>query len=104
MLAIGLGGIARRCRGPGRRDGGEWGGPGLYPWLAAVTVLVVPVLTADYSERYVLIAVPLACLAVGLAFVSPAGPPAPPSAAAGTGTSAAAREGGRGAGVTTAPA
>jgi hypothetical protein len=104
VLAVGLGGIVRRCRGTWRRDGGEWGGPGLYPWLAAVTVLVVPVLTADYSERYVLIAVPLACLAAGLAFVSPADRPAPPSAAAGTGTSAVAGEGGRSAGVTTAPA
>jgi hypothetical protein len=62
VLAIGLGGIVRRGGGTWRRDGGEWGGPGLYPWLAAVTVLVVPVLTADYSQRYVLIAVPLACL------------------------------------------
>jgi hypothetical protein len=71
VLAIGLGGIARRCRGTWRRDGGEWGGPGLFPWLAAATVLAAPVLTADYSERYVLIAVPLACLAAGLAFARP---------------------------------
>jgi len=77
VLAIGLGGIVHRCRGAWRRDGGEWGGPGLYPWLAAVTVLVVPVLTADYSERYVLIAVPMACLAAGLAFARPVVPPGP---------------------------
>jgi hypothetical protein len=76
VLILGLGGIVRRCGGDWRRDGGEWGGPGLYPWLAAVTVLVAPVLTADYSERYVLIAVPLACLAAGLAFARPAATPA----------------------------
>jgi hypothetical protein len=105
VLAVGLGGIARRCRGTWRRDGGEWGGPGLYPWLAAVTVLVVPVLTADYSGRYALIAVPLACLAAGLAFARPAAP-AEPAGGAGTGTVvfAAGAEGGRDAGVTAAPA
>ena len=81
VLAIGLAGIARRCRGTWREGGGDWGGPGLYPWLVAVTVLVAPVLTADYSERYVLIAVPLACLAAGLAF---ARPPAKASPADGT--------------------
>jgi hypothetical protein len=75
VLAIGLGGIARHWRGTERRDRG---GPGLYPWLAAITVLAVPVLTADYSERYVLIAVPLACLAAGLAFAGPPPAPGPP--------------------------
>jgi hypothetical protein len=87
VLAIGLGGILRRCRGTWRRDGGKWGGPGLYPWLAAVTVLGMPVLTADYSERYVLIAVPLACLAAGLAFTR-APVPTGPAAGNGSGTAA----------------
>lgn len=64
ILLTGLGGIARSW--------GERGGPALYPWLAAVTVLTVPAMTADYSERYVLIAVPLACLAAGLAVARPA--------------------------------
>jgi hypothetical protein len=67
VLLTGLGGIARAWRG-GRRDQLGRGGPGLLPWLASVSLLLVPVMTADYSERYVLIAVPSACLAAGLAF------------------------------------
>jgi hypothetical protein len=96
VLAIGLGGIARRCRGTWR-GGGEWGGPGLYPWLTAITVLAVPVLTADYSERYVLIAVPTACLAAGLAFARAPTAPGPPgaggAAAAGAGSGEPGAEG-----------
>ena len=92
VLAAGLAGIARRCRGAWR-GGGDRGGPGLYPWLAAVTVLVVPVLTADYSERYVLIAAPLACLAAGLAFARPPATAAPgPGAAPGSVRACAAAE------------
>jgi hypothetical protein len=91
ILLIGLGGIARACRGARRKVAG-WGGPGLLPWAASVTLLVAPVMTADYSERYVLIAVPAACLAAGLAFVraaaagpaEPAAVPVTPAAAAAT--------------------
>lgn len=111
VLAIGLGGIAYRCRGAWRRGGGERGGPGLYPWLAAVTVLAAPVLTADYSERYVLIAVPLACLAAGLTFARSPAAPGPPdgstatvtTAGAAMGTGAAAGAGGLGPGAEGAP-
>ncbi len=85
VLAVGLGGIARRCRGAWRLAGGQWGGPGLCPWLAAVTMLVAPVLTADYSERYVLIAAPLACLAAGLAFARPPAVPVRPGEVANAG-------------------
>jgi hypothetical protein len=67
ILLAGLGGIARAWRGRRRALAGR-GGPGLLPWLASVTLLLVPVMTADYSERYVLIAAPAACLAAGLAF------------------------------------
>jgi hypothetical protein len=57
-----------------RRDGApitSGGAPGLFPWLVSVALLLVPVMTADYSERYVLIAVPTACLSAALAFAKP---------------------------------
>jgi hypothetical protein len=68
LLLIGLGGIVRAWRGGGFRRLDDWGGPGLYPWVASVTLLVVPVMTADFAERYVLIGVPVICLAAALAF------------------------------------
>ena len=51
------------------------------PGLASVTLLVVPVMTADFSERYALIAMPVICLAAALAF-APRDPGAPPRQAA----------------------
>jgi hypothetical protein len=74
IMLIGLGGIVRSWRGGGFRRLGGWGGPGLYPWLASLALLVVPVMTADYSQRYVLIAVPSACLAAALGFARPPAP------------------------------
>jgi hypothetical protein len=74
ILLAGLGGIVRAWRGGGIRRLTGWGGPGLLPWLASLVLLLVPVMTADYSERYALIAVPTACLAAALAFArSPQG-------------------------------
>jgi hypothetical protein len=49
--------------------------------VASVTLLVVPVMTADFSERYALIAMPVICLAAALAF-APRDPGAPPRQAA----------------------
>ena len=81
LLLVGLGGIVRSWRGGGFRRLDGWGGPGLFPWVASVTLLVVPVMTADFSERYALIAMPVICLAAALAF-APRDPGAPPRQAA----------------------
>ncbi|MQA96339.1 MAG: hypothetical protein GEV11_17440 [Streptosporangiales bacterium] len=78
VLLVGLAGVLtarRRGVGPAARQDGEvpkarvrWGGEGLLLWAAAVTLLALPPLTVDFDHRYVLPAVPLACLAAALAF------------------------------------
>ena len=59
ILLIGLGGIVARWR--------RWGGLALLPWVVGVLLVVIPPLTAGFSYRYVLAAVPVSCLAAGLA-------------------------------------
>jgi hypothetical protein len=59
ILLAGLGLIVIRFR--------RGGGSGLLPWCCAVTILVVPPLIADFDLRYLVPAVPLACLAAALA-------------------------------------
>ncbi len=68
VLLIGLGGILRRLAGGGFRRLRGWGGPALYPWTAAMVMLIIPNVTASFSIRYVVPAQPVACLAAGLAF------------------------------------
>jgi hypothetical protein len=60
IVLIGAAGVVARWR--------RWGGIGLLPWLVAALLIVLPPLTAGFSYRYVLAAVPVACLAAGLAF------------------------------------
>ncbi len=70
FLVTGLGGIVISWR---RRHGlagqrAAVGGLGLLPWLVGVALIVGPPMTAGFSYRYVLTAVPATCLAAGLAF------------------------------------
>jgi hypothetical protein len=58
ILLAGLAGMIVRRR---------FGGSGL-PWAFAVTILLVPPLIADFDLRYLVPAVPAACLAAALAF------------------------------------
>jgi hypothetical protein len=57
-------GVRRKSRLPGT----GWGGLGLMSWLVGVALIVLPPMTAGFSYRYVLAAVPAVCLAAGLAF------------------------------------
>ncbi|GGL11851.1 hypothetical protein [Planomonospora parontospora] len=58
LLLIGLGGVAVRWR--------TLGGPVLLPWLAAFGLILAPAATAEFDYRYLLPAVPLACLAAAI--------------------------------------
>lgn len=60
ILVIGLGGMVLAWR----RVGGE----ALLPWATSVALIVVPAATAEFDYRYVLPAMPFACLAAAMAF------------------------------------
>jgi hypothetical protein len=71
LMLIGLGGIVAAWRRDGFRKLRNWGGPGLFPWLAALTMELIPPLTADFSLRYVVPTIPVTCLTAALAFARP---------------------------------
>ena len=60
ILLAGLGGIAAAWR--------RLGGDALLPWAVSAAMIVVPAATAEFDYRYVLPAVPFACLAAVMAF------------------------------------
>ena len=62
ILLAGLGGLALAWR--------RFGGEALLPWTISVALIVIPAATAEFDYRYVLVAVPFACLAAAMA-VSP---------------------------------
>ena len=61
IVLIGAAGVLARWR--------RWGGIGLLPWMVGALLIVLPPMTAGFSYRYVLAAMPAVCLAAGLAFV-----------------------------------
>lgn len=82
LLLLGLAAVGRGLRGGGYRRRQEWGGPALLPWLTGLAVLLVPVMTADFSLRYVVPAVPVISLAAAFLFLRsaphPVSSPVPP--------------------------
>jgi hypothetical protein len=60
ILLAGLGGLVLAWR----RVGGE----ALLPWTISLALVVIPAATAEFDYRYVLVAVPFACLAAAMAF------------------------------------
>ncbi|WP_208237095.1 hypothetical protein [Actinomadura violacea] len=62
---IGRRGTRWRWFGPVR----HWGTGALMPWGTSLALLVIPAATADFDYRYVLPAVPFACVALGLALI-----------------------------------
>ncbi|POM27096.1 hypothetical protein BTM25_15050 [Actinomadura rubteroloni] len=60
ILLVGLAGLLVMWR--------RLGGRALLPWVLATGLLLAPAATAEFDYRYVLPAVPLACLAAGMAF------------------------------------
>jgi hypothetical protein len=60
ILLVGLGGMVLAWR--------RLGGEALLPWTLSLALIVIPAATAEFDYRYVLPAVPFACLAAVIAF------------------------------------
>jgi hypothetical protein len=68
VVAAGLAGVLRRWR--------SWGGIAALPWALAAGSIVFPAMLTQSLYRYTIVAIPLACIAAGMAFVKPAPQPA----------------------------
>jgi hypothetical protein len=68
FVLAGAAGVVLGVRRKTRVPPAGWGGLALLPWLTGVALIVLPAMTAGFSYRYALAAVPAAGLAAGLAF------------------------------------
>jgi hypothetical protein len=85
LLLLGLGAVVRSWLAGGYRRRGDFGGPALLPFLTGLAIVLVPPITADFSLRYVVPAVPAITLAAAYLFLRPrpaeeAGQPGQPAA------------------------
>jgi hypothetical protein len=74
VMAAGLVGVVRRWR--------AWGRLAALPWALAAASIVLPAMLTQSLYRYTIVAIPLACIAAGMAFISPGRQPALASPAA----------------------
>jgi hypothetical protein len=73
VFLVGLGGVFSVRRRGRRPTALRWQirGTSMLPWITAVVMLVAPVALADFDYRYLIPAIPFACIAAGLAFAPP---------------------------------
>jgi hypothetical protein len=76
VVIAGLVGVVRKWR--------DWGGVAALPWAVAAASIAAPALLTQSLYRYAIVAIPLACLAAGMAFARAAPAPAPAAAPAAT--------------------
>jgi len=69
VVVAGLVGVLRRWR--------RWGGMQALPWVLAAVSIVLPAMLTQSLYRYTIVAIPLACLAAGMAFTKPGQEPEP---------------------------
>jgi hypothetical protein len=67
-IVAGLVGVLRKWR--------SWGGVAALPWALAAASIVLPAMLTQSLYRYTIVAIPLACIAAGMAFIKP-DPPVP---------------------------